>query len=154
MCYLAIIIRIFAKITQNLKLNTKLFHDFFFGFFIFVTKLFTRKVLIIHENVITFFIFFENSCFTQSSSSSSSSFIYKVVIIINTWTINKQFEALNASKQNLDLNIRISYTHKPFSFHFLFYFIPKSQIFISKFICLLELLKFLTLGQERVSNFY
>ena len=120
MCYLAIIIRLFAKITQNLKLNKKLFHNFFLDFSFLSQNYSPEKFGLFTKMSLHFLFFFENSCFTQSSSSSSFSFIYKIVIVINTWTINKQFEALNASKQNLDLNILISYTHKPFSFHFSF----------------------------------
>ena len=44
--------------------------------------------------------------------------------------------------KNRHLHLHISYTHKPFSFHFISYLIPKSQLFISKILSLLELFFF------------
>ncbi|KAG5410950.1 hypothetical protein IGI04_007269, partial [Brassica rapa subsp. trilocularis] len=69
--------------------------------------LFTPQVHIIHENAINFF-FFKNDIFTLSPSSSSSN--YKIVIVINTLTtMNNQFEALNAPKNDLPFFFLHSY---------------------------------------------
>ena len=65
-----------------------------------LTCLFHPKVQIIHENTINFF--FENIYFTLSPSSFSS--IHNIVIVINTpTTMNNQFKAINAPKNQFTL---------------------------------------------------
>ena len=109
--------------TQDKKSNIILTFDFLKLSF----ALFTPEIRTIHENTITLFSF-ENECFTLSSSSFSS--IYNITIAINTpTTMNNQFEALNAPKNQISTSFHISYAQKPTSLSLYLYIHPKNLRF-------------------------
>ena len=114
--------------TQKLKPNTKMIHAFFWNFHL------PLKVWVIHENAIIFLFFFWKWVFY---SFILIFLIYSQYFYCHQNT-NHHEQPIPKSKRTLNqhihihLHILIFYTHKPFPFHFITYFIQKSQLFLFK----------------------
>jgi len=118
---------VFCKIDSKLKVKSKTNPCFSW---IFLLPYSPPQVHDIHENTITFFLFFfsENDIFTLSPSSSSNN--YKIVIVINTpTTMNNQFEALNAPKIDLHSLFLTCYELKTTSLSLCLHIHPKNSSF-------------------------
>ena len=129
--------------TQNKKSNAKLIHNL------------KKKIHLSYSPHKFILLHFWKCFFIQSSSFSS--FVYNIVIIINTpTTINNQFQAVNAFKINIYtfIFLFLFLTHKPIPFTSSLISSKISTFFISKFISLLKLFKFMILGQDWVDNFH